>query len=65
MHVYYITRCIYTLYIVCTVRWRWIIYKGWPEPYIYTRYMTVYLVISLPKNKNGVYTPYIYGPGQP
>jgi hypothetical protein len=23
--------------------------KGWPEPYIYTPYMTVYLVISLPK----------------
>jgi len=30
---------------------------------IYTPYMTVHLVISLPKNT--VYAPYIYGSGQP
>jgi len=30
---------------------------------IYTPYMTVYLVVSLPNFT--VYTPYIYGSGQP
>ena len=37
--------------------------QGWPEPYIYTPYMTAHLVISLPK------VPYIHcmyvGSGQP
>jgi hypothetical protein len=28
--------------------------QGWPEPHIYTPYMTVYMVISLPK------IPYIH-----
>jgi len=37
---------------------------GWPKSYIYTPYMTVYLVVSL-LAKNTVYTPYMYGSGQP
>ena len=36
--------------------------QGWPEPYIYTVYDRIFW--ELPANNN-VFTPYIYGSGQP
>ena len=36
--------------------------QGWPEPYIYTVYDRIF--DDFPA-KNTVYTPYIYGSGQP
>ena len=36
--------------------------QGWPEPYIYTAYDRIFGDFPA---KITVYTPYIYGPGQP
>jgi hypothetical protein len=36
--------------------------EGWPEPYIYTVYDRIYGEFPA---KSTVYTPYIYGSGQP
>jgi len=36
--------------------------QGWPEPYIYAVYDRIYGDFPA---KNTVYTPYIYGSGQP
>jgi hypothetical protein len=36
--------------------------RGWPEPYIYTVYDHIFGDFPA---KNTVYTPYIYGSGQP